>query len=210
MRIDLNLATRPIVNRTPHFVLLGVLGAAAVSLTTWNVAAIIGSRGAQRAVETQLADLDADERDLEARRAAAESRLATADLKPLTIRAEAANSVLAQKAVSWSLLLERLEELLPWNAALKQIGTSIGPKGVRLDLVVRAKTYDDALSVIESLESSPCFSDVYPTSEYDAKAARVDFEMSIDANHDPYCGATPAGAAGRKVKLGIGRRGRRG
>ena len=64
--------------------------------------------------------------------------------------------------------------------------------------------------MIESLESSPCFSDVYPTSELDAKASQGDFEMSIDASHDPYCGDSPAGAAGRKVKFGIGRRGGRG
>ena len=36
MRVDVNLASRPLVNRLPHVILLVTLGLTAVGLTAWN------------------------------------------------------------------------------------------------------------------------------------------------------------------------------
>ena len=206
MRIDVNLATRPFQNRTPHFLLLGTLAALAAGLTAWNVGLFLRSHAAQVAVEVQRGELEADEHALEARRIAAASRLAKADLKPLALRAQAANEVLAQKALSWTLLLQRLEQQLPWQAALRSIHTNVTPDSVTLDLDVRAKTYDDALLLLDSLEKSPCFSDVYPRQDANPTTAQSDFAMTLGAIYDPFCGDAPASLSQRKGRGSITRR----
>jgi len=113
--------------------------------------------------------------------------------------------------VSWTLLLERLEEVLPWNAAVKTIQTRVSMDGsIRISLKFRAKTHDDALELIDALEASPCFSDVYPSQDSDPGSASQEFEMTLEATHDPFCGSTPPGlpkkirsaSTGRKVTRG--------
>ena len=79
------------------------------------------------------------------------------------------------------------------------------------DLSIQAKTYDDALALIDGLEKSPCFSDVYPSQDIDPKAGAGDVEMTLEATHDPFCGNSPAdGGGARRGRGSITRRGSRG
>ena len=73
---------------------------------------------------------------------------------------------------------------------------------------MRAKTYDDALLLIDSLEKSPCFSDVYPRQDANPTAGEADFAMTLQANYDPFCGDAPASVANRKGRASITRRSR--
>ena len=210
MRIDINLATRPFVNRTPQLSVVLALGVIALGCTAWNLRLVLKSRAATEAAATQRAEVASEEAALATRRKSAEARLSKADLRPLTLATEAANSVLAEKAVSWSLLLERLEEVLPWSAALQQVQTSIGADGgVKLSLRFRARRHDDALEFIETLEASPCFSDVYPSRDQEPRAPSTDFEMTLEANHDPFCGNPPPGIP-KKIRTTTGKRATRG
>jgi hypothetical protein len=210
MRIDVNLASRPFVNRSPQLTVLVALGLAALGCTAWNAHLVLRSRAATRAAAAQREEVKREEEALEIRRASAEDRIAKADLPPLTRAAEAANSVLAQKAISWTLLLERLEEVLPWSAALQQVQTSIAIDGsVSLAIRFRARSHDEALAFIDALESSPCFSDVYPSQDSDPKSPSTDFEMMLDARHDPFCGSPPPGLP-KKILAATKKGGRRG
>ena len=69
----------------------------------------------------------------------------------------------------------------------------------------RARTQDDALEFIDALENSPCFSDVYPTDE--GRSTQGEYELTIAAVHDPYCGQAPALPAGHRLRGAITRRG---
>ena len=210
MRIDVNLATRPFVNRTPQLSVLAALALLVVGCTAWNARLVLRSHAATEAAAAQRAEVAQDVAALEVRRASAEVRLAKADLRPLTLATDAANSVLAQKAVSWTLLLERLEELLPWSAALQDVQTHVNQEGtVKITLKFRAKTHDDALEFIDTLEQSPCFADVYPSADMDPKAPSTDYQMTIEASHDPFCGSPPPGLS-RKHRLAVGKKVSRG
>ena len=204
MRLDLNLASRPFVNRLPQVLLLSVLFAAALGLTAWNVMTIARSASEARAVEGQLADLKAEETTLRARTGELEASLRGVDLAPLQIRATATNEVLAQKALKWSLLLERLEELLPWKAALQSVQASVGNDGVMLSLRVRARSQEELLDFIDALEASECFSEAYPGSETIVKGG--EFETNVQVAHDPYCGHAPQ-VPGMKARGAVTRRG---
>lgn len=204
MRIDLNLASRPFVNRLPQFLLLGGLLVAALGLTTWNVVTVVRSVTEARAVEDQLAELAAEEAAHRRHAEALTAKLAGVDLKPLQIEATAANEVLAQKALRWSVLLERLEDVLPWKAALQSVQARVTRDGVTLDLSVRAQGQDELLELLDALEDSECFSDAYPSTEAQLKDGG--FESVITVSHDPYCGHAPE-VPGMTARGAVTRRG---
>jgi type IV pilus assembly protein PilN len=204
MRLDLNLASRPFVNHLPQVLLLSVLGAAALGLTAWNVVTVARSASEAQAVEGQLAELQEQEQELKARTGELEASLRDVDLAPLQTRATATNEVLAQKALKWSLLLERLEDLLPWKAALQSVQADVGKEGVVLSLRVRARSQDELLDFLDALEGSECFSEAYPGSETIAKGG--EFETTVQVAHDPYCGHAPE-VPGMKARGAVTRRG---
>ena len=205
MRIDVNLATRPFVNRMPHAILLIGLGTGAAVLTAWNLTLFLSARAEARAAETQLADIERDEKALERRGDALRARLAKENLPALTLRVEAADEVLAQRALSWSLLLDRLEEVLPWDAALWSVSTAVGKDDISMNLDLRARNQEYYLQFIDALEASPCFSDVYPSG--DVRTQSGEFEVGLSLTHDPDCGLGPEKDTRKGVRSRKSRRG---
>jgi Tfp pilus assembly protein PilN len=203
MRIDINVATHPFVNRLPHAMLLGGLLALAVALTTWNAAQFLGTRTEARAVERELGEIATQREELKVRHTALLRRLRDADLGVLAADVEAANSVLSEKSLAWSLLLQRLAEVLPWSTALRSVRTSTGERGVTLNVELRAKNMDFYLDFVDALETSPCFANVYPST--DIPTTTGEFEATVQLEYDPQCGTGPAEPP---RKLGTGARGR--
>lgn len=208
MRLDLNLASEPFVNRTPQALLVGALFTAAAALTAWNVTTIVRSVSEAKAVEGQLASLKSEEERLKREGEALQQRLDRVDVRPLQLRAAAANEVLAEKALSWSLLLDRLEELLPWDAALRSVDASVGSAGVKLTMRVRARDQEQLLDLLDALEASPCFSEAYPGDE--KPLGNGEFDASVTVDHDPYCGNAPQIPGGLKARGSMRRGARRG
>jgi len=198
MRSSLNLATRPLLNTTPLFALLGALTVAAVGLSTWNAALYLSTRSEARAVESQLAELEEQERVLLERRVELTGRLQRTDLKALAERVDAANTVLAEKSVSWNLLLERLQELVPWRVRLDSIRTSVRKDSVGLALTLRTEKPDYYWDFIEKLEAHDCFSDVYPSQQTTLPDGEI--EVTLKLGHDPWCGDMDADAAQRQLR----------
>ncbi len=207
MRLDINLASRPFVNRLPQGLLIGSLLAGALGLTAWNVATVARSATEARAVAGQLATLKEEESLQRAKASRLQATLIGVPIAPLQLKATAANEVLAQKALSWSLLLERLEELLPWRAALRSVDASVSADGVGLTMKARAASQAELLEFIDALERSPCFADAYPGDE--GMVAAGGFDGTITVGYDPYCGNAPEIPGGKKARGSITRRGGR-
>ena len=178
-------ASRPFVNHLPHLLLLGALLLAAVALSAWNATLFLSTRSETRAVQTQLQALAADETRLARRREELARRLQGVDLAELRTDVASANDVLSQRAVQWTTLLERLEDVMPYQAALSSIRQSTGPAGVKLSLEVRSLDQERYLRLLETMEESPCFSNAYPRRE---EKAGNEFEVSLEASYDPFCG----------------------
>jgi Tfp pilus assembly protein PilN len=186
MRSEINLATRPLVNTTPIILLLSALGAGAFGLTAWNLTLYLETRAEARAVESQLRAIRAEETALSERRIELTRRLQGTNLEELERRVDSANQVLSEKAVSWSLLLERLQEVLPWQVRLDSIRTSVGQRAIRLSLDLRTREPDYYWELIERLEGHPCFANVYPASQ--ASEEGEELEVTLQLDHDPWCG----------------------
>ncbi|MEM7248958.1 MAG: hypothetical protein AAF533_26765 [Acidobacteriota bacterium] len=206
MRVDLNLATRPLVNRTPHFLLLLVLGVAAVALTAWNGVLLWSTRSEAREVSAERSRLEAQRIAVSERADDLRKRLRQVDQDELGERVAAANEVLGQRALSWSLLLRRLQETLPWKVKMRSIRTRVSEESVDLSLEIATPEQDFYLQFIDDLEASACFSGVYPKSEGKDEDGTV-WEIPLELEYDPWCGEKrPESSEPRRR----GRRSRRG
>ena len=209
MRFDVNVATRPFVNRLPHLVLACGLLVAALGLSAWNASRFLSTRSAARAVESELQEIERREADLRARRAALGARMAAADLHELDTRVDAANHVLGAKALSWTLLLDRLEEVVPYDTALANIHTGVGADGVAMTLEMKARNEDSYLKLLDDLQASPCFDNVYPSVDEVSTPPEVLATVSFD--YDPQCGTgAPKPRTGPRARPKRSSGGRRG
>ena len=94
--------------------------------------------------------------------------------------------VLSEKSVSWSLLLERLQEVVPWEVRLDLIRTATRKEGIGLSLDLTTSQPEYYWDFIERLEGHDCFADVYPSHQTDLPSG--DIEVTLQLIHDPWCG----------------------
>jgi len=90
------------------------------------------------------------------------------------------NSVLAERAFSWSELLDRLERVLPDDVRLVSISPSFNKSGlVHLSLGCIGKNGQSMVSTIDRFNADPHFARAFPGSENN-NAGVFDFGISVD------------------------------
>src|SRR2546430_7070490 len=90
------------------------------------------------------------------------------------------NSVLAERAFSWSELLDRLERVLPDDVRLVSISPSFNKSGlVHLTLVCIGKNSLSMVSTIDRFNADSHFARAFPGSETNNEGA-FDFNISVD------------------------------
>jgi type IV pilus assembly protein PilN len=158
MKLTTNLATRHYVNTR----LLNICVSAALVILT--VVLILRVR--------EIAYNQAELGRVRGMLAAAASRpggrkISETQLKSVQSRIAFANTLIDRKAVNWLNLLDRFEEVLPNEVALTQIepgkdGQSITVNGV-------ARQFSGLRALLENMEQSKNFSDVYLLSQSEAR-----------------------------------------
>jgi Tfp pilus assembly protein PilN len=96
----------------------------------------------------------------------ANQRLRGVNVKQLAEQAQFANARLAERAFSWSELLDRLERVLPDDVRIESIAPAFGKTGiVHLAMQVLSKSGDGMTRTIDRLNHDPHFANPIPTSE---------------------------------------------
>lgn len=151
MKVTTNLATRRYVNLrqlnafiVAAFLILGALLVYKVREAAYNqaeiarvkklTAAALGSRPGAAPVDPQ-------------RQKALEDKIAFA------------NTLIARKTVNWTGILNHLEEVVPAGVTLTEVAPGQKEQLVRVSGV--AKNFDNLRALMENMEQSPNFSDVY-------------------------------------------------
>ncbi len=109
-----------------------------------------------------------------------EQKLRGIDVLLMSKQTEYVNSVLAERAFSWSELLDRLEHVLPDDVRLLSISPSFNKSGlVHLSLSCVGKTGSSMVSTLDRLNADPHFSRPFPTAETN-KGTDWDFGIGVD------------------------------
>ena len=170
MRLTINLATRRYINLRQLnaillacFLALGALALYQAGEVTKNAAELARIRGLIQGTGTRERGVPISDVQLKAQEA----------------RVRFANQAIDRKSVNWLSLLDRLEEVVPDGVTLTQIEPD--PQKV-LKLSGAARNFANLRVLMENMERSKNFSEVYLLSQKDAKVGLtqegITFEIS--------------------------------
>jgi Tfp pilus assembly protein PilN len=181
-RVTLNLATRPFRNNTVVGSVLAAVAAAALLATVYNgyVYTNHGSRDKELREEEKhhrerLAALESDERTLS-------REIASRDFKRLFGRGQFAGDLILKRAFSWTLLFNKLENVMPNEVMMTAIRPHISNEGIVIRVEGIAKNHGALITLEESLLKNPVFARVSPVSERRLNPSRpeITFVLQFD------------------------------
>ncbi|HEV8657687.1 MAG TPA: hypothetical protein VGS96_03580 [Thermoanaerobaculia bacterium] len=183
--IHLNLAARPFRNYRPVYAVVVVTSLLIAFLMLNNVDTYYRYVHETRNTRNEIASIENQIRQEHDRADAATKVIHTIDLVALSKESRFVNAQLAERAFSWSELLDRLESVLPSNVRIISVAPSFPDTGlVHLSLQCEGKGADSMLSALSRLQRDVHFADPFPTGQDDTGhglrfGITVDYKPSI-------------------------------
>ncbi len=208
----LNLAQRPFVNTRPVVRAAAILYLLGLALLALNVALFNGYLSASRDTRTKLA---AAQKDVEHERsgvAALEKRLGSLSLDQENRAVTFLNRKIEERTFSWSLLLDRLSDVLPDDVRLLRLspaslvqkdaetavraGHEPKPQPIVISMTCEAKSDEALLLFVDNLFAHPAFAEPNLVSEAREDTGLLRFEVTVQYQPHLPPRAASTGAAG--------------
>ena len=164
--LHLNLASRPYRNERPFIAVVVVSSLLIAFLTLMNFDSWYRYRKNTEKTRADIATLEKKAAAERTRTDAVNQKIRGVDVKLLARQTQFANAQLAQRAFSWSELLDHLERVLPDYVRIETITPSFAPNGlVHLTLQCVARDGDGLVNTLNRLNRNEHFSNPFPTGE---------------------------------------------
>lgn len=178
--LHLNLASRPYRDYRPVYAVVVVMALLTAFLALNNADTWLRYRTETQTTRARIATLDKQTEDEQRSTAELSKRLRDVDVKVLANRTQFANARLAERAFSWSELLDRLERVLPGDVRIDSVAPSFSKEGlVHLSLQCTAKTGTGMTTTLDRLNKDSHFANAFPTNE-DNTGTGYRFVVSVD------------------------------
>ena len=190
-----NLAHDPFLNQRPLRRASLLLAAAALLLTSWNVASYLRAGSGAAAMSQELERLEKTSTEARARLTTLERDLASQDLAAFNRRAEFVNARIEERSFSWNQLFTRLAEALPRGVRLSSVSPRFGKKeeggkveagspsrrGAAVELSLRGEAEDGEalLEFVDGLFEHPSFDKPVLNREAQSNGALTAFDLSV-------------------------------
>jgi Tfp pilus assembly protein PilN len=162
----LNLASKPYRNERPFIAVVVVSSLLIAFLTLMNFDSWYRYRNETQTTRSKIATLEKQAEQERARTDAVNQKIKGVDVRLLAKQTQFANAQLAQRAFSWSELLDNLERVLPDYVRLETITPSFEPSGlVHLTLQCVARDGDGLVNTLNRFNRSQHFTNPFPTNE---------------------------------------------
>ncbi len=164
--IHLNLATRPYRDERPFIAVVVVSSLLIAFLTLMNFDAWYRYRNETQSTRVKIAGLEKQTEQERARTDSVNQKIRSVDVKLLSKQTQFANAQLAQRAFSWSELLDHLERVLPDYVRIESINPSFAQNGlVHLTMQCVARDGNGLVNTLNGLNRDGHFSNPFPTGE---------------------------------------------
>jgi Tfp pilus assembly protein PilN len=164
--IHLNLASRPFRDYRPVYAVVVAMALLTAFLALNNVDTFLRYRTETKTTRANIDKLEQQIADEQKQSETLTQRLRGVDLKLLASQTEFANAQLAERAFSWSELLDRLERVLPSDVKLQSVAPSFSKDGlVHLSMTCITKTGDGLTATINRFNGDPHFANAFPTNQ---------------------------------------------
>lgn len=177
--IHLNLASRPYRDYRPVYAVVVALSLATAFLMLNNIETYYRYIHETKSTRGKIAQVEEQVRLEKQKEEAARQRLQGLDLKRLDQQTRFINAKLAERAFSWSRLLDELESVLTDDVRLTSISPSFTEDGqIDLQLEFQSRSADGLITTINRMNADPQFEDTFPRSETEAEAGMYVFGLS--------------------------------
>lgn len=181
--LHLNLASAPYRDYRPLYAVVVVVSIIVAFLMLNNIDTYYRLVRETRTTREDIAKIEA-QIDTEHRRAAAAAGLTkNIDLVTLGKQTKFINAQLAERAFSWSELLDRLEDVMPNEVRIISVAPAFTESGVvHLSLQCEAKSTNGMIGTISSFQSNAHFANPFPRSEDNTGSG---FRFGLDVDYKP-------------------------
>src|SRR5947209_20074782 len=134
-----------------------------------------------KSTRNKIADLEQQTEQEQRQTVELNQRLHSFNVKLLSEQTQFANAQLAERAFSWSELLDRLERVLPDDVRIKTIAPQFQKNGlVHIELSCDGKAPDSYLRTLGRLIGSPYFADAFPRNAAAVEARGYTFIIGVE------------------------------
>jgi Tfp pilus assembly protein PilN len=179
--LHLNLAANPYRDYRPVYAVVVVVSLALAFLMLNNIETYYRYVSETRTTRSKIAQLESEAAMQQRLAQAIDEKLRTINTGSLDRQTRFINAQLAERAFSWSELLDRIERVLPNDVRITSISPSFNPNGlVHLEMVCDAKTTDGMIATINRFNRAAQFSNPFPHSEQQNEHGGYQFGLGVD------------------------------
>ncbi len=179
--IHLNLASRPFRDFRPVYAAVVVMALLTAFLALNNVDTLLRYRTETKTTRADISQLEQQTAEEQHKADTLTQRLRGFDLKLLLSQTEFANTQLAERAFSWSELLDRLERVLPDDVRLQSVSPTFDKDGlVHLAMMCVAKSGTGLSTTINHFNGDSHFANAFPASEVVEPGGERRITLSVD------------------------------
>lgn len=184
--LHLNLASRPYRDYTPVYVVAIVLALITGFLMINNIQTAWRYVGNTEETRAEIARVEAEAANETRAAETLERSAAGINVRALAAETEYINAQIAERAFSWSNLLDTMERVLPRNVRLMTLNPTIHPEGgVDLAITARSKAHDGMINMLRTMLADPHFSDAFPGNISQNEDGSYSFTLSTTYRPDP-------------------------
>ena len=179
--IHLNLAARPYRDYRPVYAVVVALSLLSAFLMLNNIETYYRYIHETKATRAKIAQVEEQARAEKAKEDTARQRVKGLDLAQLDQQTRFINAKLAERAFSWSRLLDELESVLADDVRLISVTPQFTVNGpIPLSMNFEAKSGDGMITTINRMNADPQFKDAFPSNETANDDGTYVFTLSVD------------------------------
>jgi hypothetical protein len=176
-----NLSTRPFYNvRAVQFV-LGLFAGVVLAITLFNVVQLVRLTASQRALGSSAAAAETEAARLRGEAARVRAQINPQELKIVANAAREANTIIDQRAFSWTELFAQFEDTLPADVRITAVRPRLDRGQFIVAIGVQARRAEDLDAFIEALENKGAFHNVLAVQEQTNEAGLL--EAIVDGTY---------------------------
>ena len=179
--IHLNLAARPYRDYRPVYAVVVALSLLSAFLMLNNIETYYRYIHETKATRAKIAQVEEQARAEKAKEDAARQRVKGLDLAQLDQQTRFINAKLAERAFSWSRLLDELESVLADDVRLISVTPQFTVDGpIPLSMNFEAKSGDGMITTINRMNADPQFRNAFPSNETANDDGTYTFVLTVD------------------------------
>jgi type IV pilus assembly protein PilN len=179
--IHLNLAARPYRDYRPVYAVVVLTSLLTAFLMLNNIDTYYRYIRETKNTRAEIDRIEAQAQQERRKEDAARQRLSGLDLVFLDTKTRFVNAKLAERAFSWSALLDELESILADDVRVISVAPSFGKDGtIQLSMMFASKSSDGMITTMNQMNRDPRFAKPFPIVESTEETGGIRFSLKAE------------------------------